>query len=143
VRENRTPGSVRGRSGDWPSYRDGARNRGRTLVNSRYLARMALAAVALFLILLAGLHFIEPEFDPSRRLISEYELGRYGGVMSLAFFSLGLGVLAMLRSTWDSATTRRGLIGRWWFVAIGIALFGTGIFYPYFYFVRSYLSRVL
>ena len=24
VRENRTPGSVRGRSGNWPSYRDGA-----------------------------------------------------------------------------------------------------------------------
>jgi hypothetical protein len=23
VRENRTPGSVRGRSGNWPSYRDG------------------------------------------------------------------------------------------------------------------------
>jgi hypothetical protein len=25
VRENRTPGSVRGRSGNWPSYRDGRR----------------------------------------------------------------------------------------------------------------------
>jgi hypothetical protein len=25
VRENRTPGSVRGRSGNWPSYRDGAK----------------------------------------------------------------------------------------------------------------------
>src|SRR5262245_45296664 len=51
--------------------------------------------------------------------------------MSIAFFSLGVGVLAMLRSTWDSATTRRGLLGRWWFVAIGIAFFGAGIFYPY------------
>ena len=57
------------------------------MMNSRYLARMALAAVVLFLILLAALHFIEPEFDPSKCLISEYELGRYGWMMSLAFFS--------------------------------------------------------
>jgi hypothetical membrane protein len=100
-------------------------------MNSRYLARMALAAVVLFLILLAALHFLEPEFDPSKHLISEYELGRYGWMMALAFFSLGVGVLAMLLSTWYPSTTGSGLIGRWWFLAIGIALFGAGIFYPY------------
>src|SRR5215831_6495833 len=32
-------------------------------MNPRYWARTALAAVVLFFILLAGLHFIEPEFD--------------------------------------------------------------------------------
>jgi hypothetical membrane protein len=101
------------------------------MANSRYWARAALVAVVVFLILLAVLHFIKPEFDPSKRLISEYELGRYGWVMSLAFFSLGFGVFTMLRSTWSSATTRTGLIGRWWFGIIGIALFGAGIFYPY------------
>jgi len=100
-------------------------------MNARSWARTALAAVVVFLILLAALHFIEPEFDPSKRLISEYELSRYGWVMSLAFFSLGIGVLAMLRSTGDAAAPRRGRIGRWWFVAIGIALFGAGTFYPY------------
>ena len=26
---------------------------------------------------------------------------------------------------------RRGLIGRWWFLAISVAFFGAGIFYPY------------
>jgi NAD/NADP transhydrogenase beta subunit len=101
------------------------------MMNSRYWARMALGAVVLFLILLAALHVIEPEFDPSKRLISEYELSRYGWVMSLAFFSLGVGVLAMLFSTWSSSTTTSGLIGRWWFLVIGVALFGAGIFYPY------------
>ena len=100
-------------------------------MNSRFFARMALAAAALFLILLATLHFLEPEFDPSRNLISEYELGRYGWMMSLAFFSLGVGVLAMLLSTWYPSTTRSGLIGQWWFLVIGIALLGAGIFYPY------------
>jgi len=50
-------------------------------MNPRYWARTALAAVVLFFILLAGLHFIEPEFDPSKPLISEYQLGRYGWAM--------------------------------------------------------------
>jgi hypothetical membrane protein len=100
-------------------------------MNSRNCARMGLAAVASFLILLAALHFIEPAFDASKRLISEYELGRYGWVMSLAFFSLGVGVLAVLCSTWNASTVRRASIGRWWFVVIAAALFGAGIFYPY------------
>jgi hypothetical protein len=100
-------------------------------MNSRYYARTALAAVMAFLLLLAALHLIEPEFDPSRRLISEYELGRYGWLMSLAFFALGVGVLAMLRSTWDSSAIRRSRIGRGWFLAISGAFFGGGIFYPY------------
>ena len=101
------------------------------MMNPGYCARTVLAAVAVFSILLAALHFIEPEFDPSKRLISEYELGRYGWVMSFAFFSLGVGVLATLASTWNFSRRRRGLIGRWWFLAISVALFGGGIFYPY------------
>jgi hypothetical membrane protein len=98
------------------------------MVNPRYWASIALAAVVIFLILLTALHFLEPEFDPSRRLISEYELGHYGWIMSLAFFSLGVGVLATERSTGKASTGRRGRIGRWWFLAISIAFFGGGIF---------------
>ena len=101
------------------------------MMHSDFLARVALVAVGIFLILLALLHFIEPEFDPSRYLISQYELGRYGWVMSIAFFSLGMGVLALVRSIWFSLIQRSGLVGRWWFTVIGISLFGAGIFYPY------------
>jgi Protein of unknown function (DUF998) len=100
-------------------------------MNSRYLARLALGAVVVISILLAAIHFLESVFDPSRPLISEYELGNYGWTMFLAFFSLGVGVLAMLISTWYSSTNRSGMLGRWWFLAIGVALFGAGIFYPY------------
>jgi hypothetical protein len=60
------------------------------MVNPRYWACTGLAAVVVFLILLAALHFLEPDFDPSKDPISEYELGRCGWVMALAFFSLGL-----------------------------------------------------
>lgn len=98
---------------------------------SHYCARIGLASAVLFLVLLTILHFIEPEFDPSRRMISEYELGHFGWLMSLAFFSLGVSVFAMLLSTWSLLATRSGLIGRWLFLVICIAFIGAGIFYPY------------
>jgi len=100
-------------------------------MNSRFWAYVSISSGMLFIILLVALHFLEPEFNPSLHQISEYELGRYGWVMSIAFFSLGTSVLAMLLSTWSSTTSRRGLVGRWWFLAISIAFFGAGIFYPY------------
>jgi hypothetical membrane protein len=100
-------------------------------MNARSWARAAVASVVVFLILLAALHVIEPEFDPSKRLISEYELGRYGWVMSFAFISLGLGVLATSVVTWDSLTIKSGQVARWWLLTLSAALFGAGLFYPY------------
>jgi catechol 2,3-dioxygenase-like lactoylglutathione lyase family enzyme len=41
-------------------------------------ARLSLTAAALFLVLLAILHVIKPEFDPSWRFISEYSIGNCG-----------------------------------------------------------------
>src|SRR5262245_28867990 len=101
------------------------------MMSSRFWARTALAAALGFLVLLASLHFLEPEFDPSTRMISEYELGRHGWVMSLAFFALGGSVLATLLSTSSGSTSRRSVVGRACFLAIGVALIGGGIFYPY------------
>ena len=45
---------------------------------SRIAAKISLASTAVFLILLAALHFIEPQIDPSWHMISEYEIGRFG-----------------------------------------------------------------
>ncbi len=94
----------------------------------RIAARLALGLVAGFFILLITLHFLEPEFDPSWHWISEYELGRYGWMMSLAFFLWGGGALALLVTIWHSLHTMSGHIGRWWLLLITIALFGAGIF---------------
>lgn len=93
-------------------------------------AKLALALGAAFLVLLAGLHVIEPEFAPSWRMISEYELGRHGWLMSLAFFCWGGGFLALAISAWRMLTSVAGNIAKWWLVIISIALFGAGIFYP-------------
>jgi len=66
-----------------------------TSSRSRALARVAVALSVTFLALLALLHFLEPEFDPSWRMISEYELGRYGWLMTIAFFAWGGSVLIL------------------------------------------------
>jgi len=91
----------------------------------------ALAAVAFssaFLVILILLHFLEPEFDPSWRMISEYEIGRYGWMMTLAFFCWGGSVLSLLAALWPFLRTISGKIGRWWLLLLGVALFGAGIF---------------
>lgn len=91
-------------------------------------ARSAVVLAATFLTILFLLHFLEPEFDPSWRMISEYELGRFGWLMTLAFFCWGGSVLALLTALWPSLRTVAGLIGRGWLFLIGMALFGAGVF---------------
>jgi hypothetical protein len=91
-------------------------------------ARAAIVLAAIFLAILSLLHFLEPEFDPSWRMVSEYEIGRYGWMMMLAFFCWGASVLALLAALWSSLRTIGGMIGRWWLLLIGVALFGAGIF---------------
>src|SRR5262245_32301015 len=55
---------------------------------SETASSVSFGATAVFFILFVALHFIEPEFDPSWRFISEYQLGQYGWLMSIAFLSL-------------------------------------------------------
>jgi len=91
-------------------------------------ARAAIAFALLFVVLLTLLHFMEPEFSPSWRMISEYELGHYGWIMMLAFFAWGTSVLLVTVGAWKAIATRGGRIGRWWMLGIGGALFGAGLF---------------
>ena len=70
---------------------------------------MSVAAVAAVTALVAGgitagliaiLHVLEPEYDPSWRMISEYSLGRYGWVMRLAFVTMAITPAAMCVALW-------------------------------------------
>lgn len=94
----------------------------------RMAARITIILAALFLSILFLLHFLEPEFDPNWRMISEYALGRYGWMMSLAFFCWEGSVLSLLVALWPSLPTARGIIARAWLILIVAALFGAGIF---------------
>ncbi|GAA3212505.1 DUF998 domain-containing protein [Microbacterium terregens] len=50
--------------------------------------------------LIAILHVLEPEYDPSWRMISEYSLGRHGWVMRLAFVTMAIGLSATCVALW-------------------------------------------
>ena len=64
------------------------------------LARLSIASGGLFVALLLSLHVLEPEFDPTRRFVSEYVLGSVGWLMVVSQVRtwpgyIGLGVLAL------------------------------------------------
>jgi hypothetical protein len=50
--------------------------------------------------LIAILNVLEPDYDPSWRMISEYSLGRYGWVMRLAFGTMAIGLAATCVALW-------------------------------------------
>ena len=105
------------------------KNSSHTSNKTPFLAsRMSVIFSTTFISILFLLHFLKPELDPSWRMISEYEIGRYGWLMRLAFFCWGSSVLALLVALWGSLRTIGGKVGYAWLVLIGIALFGAGIF---------------
>jgi hypothetical protein len=58
-------------------------------------AQVSLSAVAAFSVLLVIAHVLKPEVSPSWRMISEYEIGRYGWIMRLAFVCWSTSVFAV------------------------------------------------
>lgn len=76
------------------------------------MAQASVIAVILFLALLGVVHVIKPEIDPSWRVISEYEIGRFGWLMQIAFFFLAAASLSLfiaLKSHLNRITGRIGL----------------------------------
>jgi Protein of unknown function (DUF998) len=96
---------------------------------SRIAGYFSLVSVAASLVLLIVLYFLEPEFNPPH-LISEYQLGRFGYLMSVAFFCLGAGSLFLARALWIDLRTKGDRFVGCWLILIGIAYIGAGIFAP-------------
>lgn len=78
---------------------------------SNAAARLSLAGAAAFLFLLAILHFIKPELDPSWRVMSEYAIGRHGWVMVLAFLCLAFSCVALFAAIRAQTQTAGGKVG--------------------------------
>src|SRR6266536_807487 len=74
-------------------------------------ARLSIAAAAAVLLLLASLHVLSPEFDPSWRVVSEYANGRYGWVLSLMFAAWAVSSWALVFTIRSQVTTRAGKLG--------------------------------
>lgn len=60
----------------------------------------AIVAGGITVGLIAILHVLEPEYDPSWRMISEYSLGRHGWMMRLAFVTMAIGLAATCVALW-------------------------------------------
>lgn len=91
-------------------------------------AQVSFWAAALFVFLLVILHVIEPEFDPSWRFISEYELGQYGWVMVLAFLSFATSYVALFIAMRSQLRTVVGRIGLGLLLVSALGLLIGGIF---------------
>jgi hypothetical membrane protein len=83
-------------------------------------ARLAMGAAAATLLLLASLHILSPEFDPSFRMVSEYALGHYGWILSLMFLAWGISSWALALALWSQVKTKAGKIGWWLLVIAGL-----------------------
>ncbi len=83
-------------------------------------ARLAIAASAVTLLLLASLHVLSSEFDPSWRMVSEYANGQYSWILSLMFAFWAVSSWALAVALWSHVRTRGGKIGLGFLVAAGI-----------------------
>ena len=89
-------------------------------------ARLSLGAVVTFLVLLAALHLIKPELDPSWHFISEYAIKDYGWLIALAFCSLAFSFIALFFALRSHLQTIVGWIGLalLWVSATGLIIAG-------------------
>ena len=83
-------------------------------------ARLSIGAAAAVLLLLASLHVLSPEFDPSFRMVSEYALGRDAWVLSLMFLAWGISSWALVVAIWSQVKTTAGKVGLWFLVIAGL-----------------------
>ena len=68
-----------------------------------FAACYSLGAVAVAVLLVIALHKLEPEFDPSWRMLSEYSLGKHGVLKRIAFIVGGTGIAACGAALWPPA----------------------------------------
>lgn len=80
-------------------------------------AKVSIVSNALFVGLLATLHVLKPEVDPSWRFISEYAIGNYGWIMQAAFLSLAVANVAIVVAVRDCLQTRWSKVGAGLFLA--------------------------
>jgi hypothetical protein len=91
-------------------------------------ANVAVALSTVFLVTLALLHLLEPEFDPSWRMISEYEIGSFGWLMRGAFVAWAGSLWALRATLRPHLQSRTGKVVRAWQALLSGALVGAGLF---------------
>jgi MFS family permease len=85
---------------------------------------VAIAGTALAFIAPAVLHVLKPEVHPSRSMISQYALGRYGWMMALCFAAFGAASAGLFTALMPNALSFLGRIGQAFLLgaAVGLAM---------------------
>ena len=79
-----------------------------TVTSVVWLAAYAGVAFLGFSVVLVALHFLRADLDPAAETVSQYAIGPYGYVMTIALLVLGLGVLALAQALiWGVASPSR------------------------------------
>jgi hypothetical membrane protein len=91
-------------------------------------ARLAAAAALAVALLIAALHAIKPEFEPSWRFISEYAIGPYAWIMQLTFLLWSASCAALAVALVRHVRTLPGKTGVGALLLVAIALALAGIF---------------
>ena len=95
-------------------------------ISVRRASLLALASIAgtlYFALSVVALHLLRPDYDPTMRAVSEFAVGPYGYFMTVAFFAIGLGMLALAFGISPvSPPSRSSKAGR-----ILVALCGAGV----------------
>lgn len=89
---------------------------------SQTSARIAFAGGLVSLLLLAALHVLKPNLDPSWHVVSEYALGDYGWIMALCFLSLAIGCASLFVALLSHVGTVGGRIGLAFLLAAAVGL---------------------
>src|SRR6478735_8375603 len=91
-------------------------------------ARVAIAAIITYHVLLFALIFIRPDLDPSWHTISEWAIGPYGWIMSLAFMICSISYACLFVAIKSQLRGVMGYIGLAILLICCIGVFGVGAF---------------
>jgi hypothetical protein len=95
---------------------------------SKTAATIAIAAAAASALFLVALHIFSPEFDVSWRMVSEYALGRHGGLLTAVFITWAVASWALAVALWPLRTTWLGRVGLLFLVLAGVGQMMGGLF---------------
>ncbi len=92
------------------------------------MTRLPFIAAAATLIVVAALHFIKSEMEPSWHMVSEYAIGDYGWIMKLGFFCWAISCISLVATIRSQIKSTGGKIGLILLFIAGIAIIMAGIF---------------
>jgi hypothetical protein len=91
-------------------------------------AQLALGAAITSLLLLAALHILRADLDPTWHMVSQYATGKFGWVQTLVFLTLALSCLFLFAAVRTQVQTRGGKIGLGFLLAGAVGLIMAAMF---------------